>query len=145
MSSSAGNTSSGSITLAIDVTALEAVAKPRAVVKDAARWSRHVGVVAADPEVAEAFVEAHRIQQDFILGELDTVATLSKLRWEAETDRFVYIGTSDTHRDLAEHVGWEYLSIEDAAREAGWTLASDATILTHVVAFLGRLTPWGNQ
>lgn len=142
MSDAAGTTRSGSITLAFDVTALKAVANPRAVVKDAAGWTRHVGVVATEPRIAEAFVDAHRIQQDFVLGELDAVATMSKLRWEADTDRFMYIGSSETHRDLANHVGWEYLSIEEAATEAGWTLADEATLLTRLMAFVGRLTPW---
>lgn len=132
----------GSLTLAFDITAIEALAAPRAVFRDARRWSTHVGVVGDDPAALEAFEHQFRIQQDFRPDALDKQSTLSKLKWETHTDRYVYIGTTTAHQELADYVGWEYHSIDTAASQADWQLMRNTGLLTRLRR---RLTQRANR
>ena len=129
----------GDMTLAFDLEALSALADPRAVFADARGWSRHVGAVANDAEAVAAFARKHRLTQDYEIGDYERRAVLSRLKWEADTDRFVFVGTGDRDRELAEHVGWEYLPVEEAAARAGWTLAEDAGLVERLRVRLVRL------
>lgn len=122
----------GELTLAFDLAAFEAFLSPRAVFADSRQWSRYVGVVADDAEAVESAVRNHGVRQDFEIGPLDRQSVLSKLKWEAGTDRYVFVGTDETDRALADYVGWEYLPVEEAAAEAGWTLAADARTLERI-------------
>lgn len=131
----------GEMTLAFDLGAIRQFANPGAVFADARRWSRHVGVVANDRAAVESFVRRHGIRQDFELGDLDRRSVLSKLKWEADTPRYVFVGASPMDRELAEHVGWEYVPVEEAAAAAGWTLAADAGPLARLRARLAGLSP----
>lgn len=126
------------VTLAFAHDALAAFADPSHVVADARRWSRHVGVVGADPAAVSTFVARHGLQQDYELGDLEPYAVLSKLKWEADTDRFVFVGASENDEALADYVDWEYVDVRDAAEKADWTLAVDAGILARVCARLSR-------
>lgn len=116
----------GELTLTFDVAAISALLDPKAVFTDARTWSTHVGIVGNDESLVDALVATYDLQQDYTIGDLNKAAVLSKLRWEANTERYVYIGTSDDHEALAEHVDWEYYPIEDAARKADWILHRDA-------------------
>lgn len=127
----------GDMTLAFELAAIEQVASPRAVVSDARQWATHVGVVAADTEAARAFVARHGLRQDYELADLERRAVLSKLLWEADTDRYVFVGASPRDRALAEHVGWEYLAVEEAAAKADWQLAEDTGVLDRLRIRLG--------
>jgi hypothetical protein len=131
----------GELTLAFDLAAFEALHSPGSVFADARRWSRHVGVVDDDADAVAAAVRRHGVRQDYEIGALDRQSVLSKLKWEADTDRYVFVGTDEEDRALAGHVGWEYLAVEEAAAEAGWTLAADAGTLERSRAFLSRLSP----
>lgn len=135
-------TDGGDMTLAVELAAAEALADPGAAFADAHRWSRHVGVVAEDAAAARSFVRRHRIRQDFELGDLDRRSVLSKLLWEADTDRYVFVGATDLDRALADHVGWEYLPVEEAAAKADWPLEADAGLIDRVRIRLGGLSPW---
>lgn len=128
----------GDVTLAFMLDALEEFADPRAVFADARRWSRHVGVVGDDPAAVSAYVTRHGLQQDYELGTFETYAVLSKLKWEANTDRYVLVGSSKEDEALADYVGWEYISVGDAAEKADWLLAEDAGILEYVRTRLSR-------
>lgn len=144
MSDADGLEGNNDMTLALDAGAIEALADPRAAVADARRWSSHVGVVSMDPDAAAAAVSEYDIHQDFVVGELDALAVLSKLRWEADTARFVYVGSTGKHRALADHVGWEYVSVSQAADRAGWSLAgevADTGVLDRLAGLLRRLRP----
>lgn len=144
MSSGSGSerASGGDVTLAFVLDALEEFADPRAVFADARRWSRHVGVVGDDPSAVSAYATRHGLQQDYELGTLETYAVLSKLKWEADTDRYVLVGSSEEDEALADYVGWEYISVEDAAEKADWILAENAGILERVRTRLSRLSVW---
>lgn len=131
------------MTLAFDVRALDEFLNPRAVVDDASRWSRHVGIIGRDEAAVARYVDRYDLRQDFELGPLDRRSVLSKLRWEANTPRFVFVGTTATDRALADHVGWEYLPVEEAAAKADWTLEADANVPARVRASLRRLWPAG--
>lgn len=128
----------GKMTLAFRLAALEELADPRAAFADARRWSRHVGVVADDGRAVETFVRRHGIRQDYEIGDLDAQSVLSRLKWEADTERYVLVGGGERDRDLAEYVGWEYLPIESAADEVGWTLAGNLGVLGRARYWLVR-------
>lgn len=116
----------GEMTLAFDVTAISALLDPKAVFADARTWSTHVGIVGNDASLVNSLVATYDLKQDYTIGDLDKAAVLSKLRWEANTERYVYLGTADDHEELADHVDWEYYPIEEAARKADWLLHRDA-------------------
>lgn len=122
----------GSLTLAFDITAVEALAAPWAVFRDARRWSTHVGVVGDDPAALDAFEREFGIQQDYRLDALDKQSTLSKLKWETHTERYVYVGTTPEQRELADYVGWEYRPVEEAAKQADWRLMSETGLVARL-------------
>lgn len=130
------------VTLAFDLAAMEALVNPRAVFADARRWARHVGVVDDDAQVVEEYARRYGVRQDYELSELQPVSVLSKLKWEADTERFVLVGARDESRALADHVNWEYVPVEEAADAADWTLARDADLLERLRARIDRWLHW---
>jgi hypothetical protein len=118
---------SGDMTLAFDLAALEALAEPDRVFTDARQWTEYVGVVSEKPTyVVTNFTRKHRIRQDFFSGPRGREESLESVGDQFDTERHVFVGTSDEDRELAERVDWEYLAVENAAEAAGWELASDS-------------------
>ena len=114
---------SGEMTLAFDLTALQKLAKPDAVFTDARQWSEYVGVVSEEPTyVVTNFTRKHRIRQDFFSGPRGGEESLANVKDQFGTDRYVYVGTNEEDRGLAEATGWEYLDVDEAAEAAGWDL-----------------------
>ncbi len=117
---------SGDMTLAFELTALQALSNPAAVFSDAREWSRYVGVVSEEPTyVVTNYTRRHRIRQDFFSGPRGVKESLESVRSQFSTERYVFVGTDDTDAELAEAVGWEYLPVEDAAAAADWQLTED--------------------
>ena len=115
------------MTLAFELAALEELADPEAVFGDARGWARYIGVVSEKPTyVVTNFTRKHRIRQDFFSGPRGKRESLESVKDQFGTDRHVFVGTDETDRTLADEVGWEYLSVEEAAGAAGWTLESEA-------------------
>lgn len=129
----------GEMTLAFDVSAISALLDPKAVFTDARTWSTHVGIVGTDESLVNSLVATYDLQQDYTIGDLDKAAVLSKLRWEANTERYVYIGTTEDHEALADHVDWEYYMLEEAARKADWALHQDARFHQRLTTSLKHL------
>ncbi|MFC7008066.1 DUF7124 domain-containing protein [Halalkalicoccus salilacus] len=118
---------SGDMTLAFDLSALQALAEPDRVFTDARQWTEYVGVVSEKPTyVVTNFTRKHRIRQDFFSGPRGREESLASVQEQFDTERHVFVGTNEEDRELAERVDWEYLPVEDAAEAAGWTLAADA-------------------
>lgn len=117
----------GEMTLAFTLAAVERFARPATVAADARRWSSEIGVIGDDPpDEVTAAVERAGIDPDFVSGASGTAGSLAAVRQRFPSDRHVVVGTSDEERRTAEALGWEYLSIEDAAEEADWTLDASA-------------------
>lgn len=114
--------SRGDMTLVFALAAIVRFANPAVAIADARQWSERVGVTGPDPDAVETGIERAGIDPDFVSGRAGMVGSLAALRQRSPSDRHVFIGTSDEDRDIAEALGWEYLSIEDAAERAGWTL-----------------------
>ena len=111
------------MTLAFDLTALQELAQPDAVFTDARQWSEYVGVISEKPTyVVTNFTRKHRIRQDFFSGPRGREESLANVKDQFGTDRYVYVGTTDEDRELADAAGWEYLAVEEAAEAAGWDL-----------------------
>jgi hypothetical protein len=117
---------SGEMTLAFELTALKELAEPGAVFDDARRWSKYVGVVSDKPTyVVTNFTRKNRIRQDFFSGPKGKGESLESVREQFDTDRHVFVGTTDDDSELAEKHGWEFLDVEDAAEAAEWQLAGE--------------------
>ncbi|MFC4408746.1 DUF7124 domain-containing protein [Haloarchaeobius iranensis] len=118
----------GTMTLALELSALERLANPEAVFDDARRWSKYVGVVSDKPTyVVTNFTRKNRIRQDFFSGPRGKGESLESVGEQFDTDRHVFVGTTDEDAALADEVGWEYLPIEDAADAAGWETGEPET------------------
>ena len=114
------------MTLAFELSALEALAYPERVFEDARTWSRYVGVVSEEPTyVVTNFTRKNRIRQDFFSGPRGKAESLESVKQQFATERQVFIGTSDEDEQLAEEVDWEYLPVEDAAEAADWVIATE--------------------
>ncbi|WP_135823882.1 DUF7124 domain-containing protein [Halorussus ruber] len=117
---------SGEMTLAFELSALEEMETSEAVFDDARRWSQYVGVVSDKPTyVVTNFTRKNRIRQDFFSGPKGKGESLESVREQFDTDRHVFVGTTDEDRELAEQQEWEYLDVEEAAEAAEWELAGD--------------------
>jgi hypothetical protein len=111
------------MTLALELTALQALAEPDAVFQDARRWAEYVGVVSDEPTyVVTNFTRKHRIRQDFFSGPRGKEESLESVSEQFDTERHVFVGTTDEDEAVAEAVGWEYLDVEAAAEAAEWEL-----------------------
>ena len=120
------NGGGGEMTLAFELEALKALAKPGKVFDDARRWTEYVGVVSDKPTyVVTNFTRKNRIRQDFFSGPRGKKESLESVKAQFDTDRHVLVGTADDDAALAEEVGWEYLDVVNASEAANWTLASD--------------------
>ena len=116
---------SGTMTLAFELEALKQVADPNAVFEDARQWTKYVGVVSEKPTyVVTNFTRKERIRQDFFSGPRGVEESLDNVKRQFDTDRHVFVGTTDEDREMAEACEWEFLHVEDAAEAADWTLAA---------------------
>jgi len=117
---------SGDMTLAFELEALKQLKEPDAVFSDARQWTSYVGVISEKPTyVVTNFTRKHRIRQDFFSGPRTRRESLANIKEQFESDRYVFVGTTDEDSALAEEVGWEYVALEAAADAADWVLAPD--------------------
>ena len=116
----------GEMTLAFELSALQRLAKPGTAFADARQWTAYVGVVSDEPTyVVTNFTRKRRIRQDFFSGPKGKKESLESVKAQFDTDRHVFVGTTDEDEALAAETGWEYLDIADAADAAEWELAPD--------------------
>lgn len=115
-----------SMTLVFDLSALEELASPADALEDAARWSSHIGVVGDDPSVVRSTLERIGAEPDFVSGTGGTSGSLSAVRQQFATDRHVFVSVHESARATARALGWETLTLEEAARKAEWPLAESA-------------------
>ena len=114
---------SGELTLVFSLGAARVLADPAAAFSEARQWSRYVGIVANDADAVEAFVREHDIENDYVLRNWDKWGTLGDIHDEANTPRYVFVGTSASDRRVATHVGYEFRTVREAAEKAGWELS----------------------
>jgi len=119
--------SGGTMTLAFELEALKRLADPNAVFDDARKWTEYVGVLSDRPTyVVTNFTRKRRIRQDFFSGPRGVDESLENVRDQFDTDRHVFVGTTDGDRTAAEAADWEYLSVEEAAEFAEWDLGESS-------------------
>lgn len=114
----------GEMTLAFELSALQALAEPGTAFADARQWTRYAGVVSADEptHVLTNYTRKRRIREDFFSGPDGFQDTLESIRGQFDSDRYVMVGSDEQHREAATAAGWEYLPVEEAAKAAGWTV-----------------------
>jgi len=118
---------SGEMTLAFELAALQELADPGAVFADARQWTEYVGVVSDEPTyVVTNFTRKRRIRQDFFSGPKSKQESLANVKEQFDTDRHVFVGTTEEDRELAEKTGWEFLDVTDAAEAADWELGGES-------------------
>ena len=114
------------MTLAFELEALKELASPESVFEDARGWTEYIGVVSEKPTyVVTNFTRKNRIRQDFFSGPRGKAESLEGVKDQFDTDRYVFIGSTEEDEQLAEEVDWEYLDVEDAAEAADWIIAAD--------------------
>lgn len=114
----------GTMTLVVTVSAVQRLADPGEAIAEAKRWSEHVAVVGDDigsVDDTRAVVDDLDVEPDIVAGAVG--GGLADLRQRLRTDRHVFVGTTDQQRAIATALGWEYLTVDDAAEAAGWPLA----------------------
>lgn len=117
----------GSMTLVLTVSAVERLADPAAVVADARRWSDTVGIVGgtrASISEVQTYVDGLAAEPDVVAGR--SGGGLASIRQQLPTERHVLVGTTDEQADIGAALGWEFLAVETAAEEAGWSLVPRA-------------------
>lgn len=117
--------SGDSMTLVLDLSALGRLASPAEAIDDAACWSSHIGVVGDDPSVVRSTLERVGAEPDFVSGSGGTSGSLSAVRQQFATDRHVFVSVDESARATARALGWESLTLEEAARKAEWPLGGD--------------------
>jgi len=111
------------MTLAFELEALKALQDPETVFTDARQWTSYVGVVSSKPTyVVTNFTRKNRIRQDFFSGPRGRKESLTNIKIQFESERYVFVGTTDEDEQLADEVDWEYVDIETAADAANWDL-----------------------
>jgi len=136
--------SGGELTLAFSLSAARRLADPPAVFADAGEWSQYLGVVGNDHRAVATFVADHDLRQDFELGERDKWLALEEIRAQTPTPRHVLVGTDVDDRRAADHLGWEFLAVPEAARKADWDLddGADGAGTSGFGALLERVWPF---
>lgn len=109
------------MTLVFTLAALERLADPTGAVRNAREWSENIGVVSdGPPQQVSTFVDRNNVRADFTSGEGSVAGSLASVRQRFPTERHVFLGTDETDRALAQSLGWEYLSVDEAAAKADW-------------------------
>lgn len=117
-------TDTSTITLAFDISALSSLKDPREVMTGSYAWADNIGILTDEPidEIID-FKTGYKIQTDFTSGARSLSESISDTFRMIATDRHIYVGTDNTHREVAEMNNWEYLSVEQAAKSAGWEMS----------------------
>ena len=116
------------VTVAFELAALEAIASPAVVFEQTHGWAAHVGIVSDRPTHAvTGFANTHGLDIGFHSGPRNVQASLTKVRNqpELEAERYVLIGTDERDPDLVRAAGWAFLTVEEAAAAANWSLSGD--------------------
>ena len=103
--------------------ALSETSHPTEVVKEANKWGDNVGIISEEPihKIID-YQFKNNFDLEFTSGTLGIEEALENLYYKIATDRHIYIGIESYHEKVAKENEWEYLSIQQAASEAGWEL-----------------------
>lgn len=119
--------STGTMTLVLALSAVNRLTNPAEAIQDAGRWSDHVGIVGDDYGQLTAAIERAGADPDFVSGEAEKAGSLASVRQRFATDRHVYVSADDAERPTVTALGWEFLSIAEAAESADWSLVDEVS------------------
>ncbi|WP_438271172.1 DUF7124 domain-containing protein [Salinirubellus salinus] len=126
------------MTLAFELAALRQVREPQAVVVDARRWARNVGLVSTGSCTAHAFSAEHLIRRDFQVA--PTTSSFQHLSSRHTTERHVLVGEAPDRPDYLPQHHWEYFALADAASAAGWEIENkETTSRIQLTSWLARV------
>jgi len=117
------DSTTGEVTLAFSLSAIERLDDPKAAFEDARNWSQSIGIVDDDTERIERLVEEYDLRQDYEIRGRDKWFVLEELCETATTPRHVYVGASDEDMRVSTLFCWEYVRVSEAAEKAGWTVS----------------------
>ena len=115
----------GTTTVAFELAALQALARPGDAFSQTRSWASAVGILSDRPAfVITKFARDHRIDYAFHSAHHDLVDSLvtTRLQPEHAADRFLLIGTEAIDEAAVAERGWSFLSLESAAEAAHWPL-----------------------
>ena len=116
---------SSDLTLAISLTAIDELARPKAALEDATTWAKYVGIVSSEPSYIERWrVREAEYPQDFLSGPRTIEEALVDVRNHFETERYVFVGTDEISEVVKGVPDWTYRSVTDAAMAADWQLVT---------------------
>lgn len=118
------------VTLAFELAALRRFADPAGVLADAHHWTTSIGVASDESTpVVRKFGREHGYRFDFFSGSRSERESLQVIidQPEHDADRFVLVAEGEALREYAEGIGWEFLTVEEAAETAGWPLHTGET------------------
>lgn len=112
------------MTLAFELEALKQLRNPDDVFTDARQWTEYVGVISEKPTyVVTNFTRKNRIRQDFFSGPRTRKESLLNIKEQFESERHVFVGTTDEDEQLAADADWDYVDVETAADSANWGMS----------------------
>lgn len=130
------------VTLALTLSGIREYSDPAAVVDDAREWSRYVAIVDRSPPAVKNFAEAHDIEWEFEFDG-DKWETMERVRTTTPTPRHIFVGVTDGDRTIAMHLDWEFLTVEEAAQKADWSVEDDERDGRALRERLAGLWPFG--
>ena len=103
---------------------LERLENPIEAVESTQKWAEYVGVVSEKPQhIVNGFCAKRDIHIDFFPGpDSGKTETLERARNEMglNADKHIYVSDSKRDEVMAEKMGWEYTSLDEARRNVGW-------------------------
>jgi len=129
------DSTTGEVTLAFSLSAIERLDDPKAAFEDARDWSQSIGIVDDDIERIERLVDEYDLRQDYDIRGRDKWFVLEEICETTGTPRHVYVGASDEDMRVSTLFCWEYVRVTTAAEKASWA-ASEARSDTGIGARL---------
>ena len=116
---------SNDLTLAVSLTAIDELARPKAALEDATTWAKHVGIVSSESSYIERWrVREAEYPQDFLSGPRTIEEALVSVRTHFNTERYVFVGIDEISEVVKGVPDWTYRSVTDAAMAADWQLGT---------------------
>jgi hypothetical protein len=116
------------MTMAITYNAVRQLADPSLALAQAREWADWIGIVGDVPaHTINKFQRENRIDADFFNGSgTDPGERLAEIDHNSMffAERLVVVGVAGEDEPIASTADWEFVSLSEAAKKAGWELAS---------------------
>ena len=118
------------LTVAFELAALEELEYPARVYQETEQWATHIGILSDGPtHTITSFAHREGLELGFHSGPRSVLESLPKIRAQPElaADRYLLIGAESREAAEPRRAGWAFLSVNEAAEAAEWSLASNGS------------------